>query len=95
MRRVAHLSMAAARDSTNKAMRGHFPKCEKCGVPMRLWHQLLRVKEPDWVQAFSALAVNALPSYRKRNLAQVDGRLAGGPSFAFALSSHSFAIMAR
>jgi hypothetical protein len=28
------------------------PKCETCGVPMKLWHRLPRVKEPGWVQVF-------------------------------------------
>jgi hypothetical protein len=28
------------------------PSCEKCGVPMKFWNRLPRVKEPGWVQVF-------------------------------------------
>ncbi len=28
------------------------PKCERCGMTMKLWQRLPRVKEPGWVQVF-------------------------------------------
>jgi hypothetical protein len=39
-------------DTVNTESDERVPKCEKCGVPMKRWHRLPRVKEPGWVQIF-------------------------------------------